>query len=199
MPLNRKESFGLNKLKKFNELFDTEDIKARLELPMLQGEIDFRKIASTPTGIDTDSQFVLLHDKLSQFHPFLELCLGNNDPELSGAGKGENGEFKYYFSDRNWFVSISIEKEAKGSFVASILYKKSGLVMTDENVLIVRGAYTGEYDESKAIIELYEDLPFEELINGVIGISLKDILTDLGLEHFLNNPMNQELKQAHEN
>ncbi len=200
MSLNKKESFGIiGRLKKFNELFDTEDIKSKLEIPILQGLLDVKKLASTPTGIETDSQFTILHDKLSQFHPFLEQCLMSTDPELCGAGKDENGSFKYYFSDRNWFVSITIDKEAKGSFVASIMYKKCGLDITEENIIVNRGTYTTEYNPSKVVVELYEDLPFEELINGVIGISLKDVLIDLGLGSFLNNPFTQELKQTYEN
>jgi hypothetical protein len=198
--LNSRQSFGLNsRLKKFNELFDTDDIKSRMEIPILQGLIDFKQLASTPTGIDTDSQFVIFHDKLAHFHTFLEQCLISNNPKACGAGKDENGIFKYYFSDGIWLVVLSIEKEAKGSFLSTILYRRYDLEMTEENLVIIKGSNPNEYDETKAVIEVYEDLPFEELINGVIDITLKDVLTDLGLGSFLNTPLSKELDQANQN
>jgi len=71
--LMKKESFGLSSIKKF-EHFDTEDMKSKFELKELQGLIDYKSIVTNPSGLDKESDFAVLHDKLAHFHPFLEQC-----------------------------------------------------------------------------------------------------------------------------
>jgi hypothetical protein len=196
--LMKKESFGLSGIKKF-EHFDTEDMKSKFELKELQGLIDYKSIVANPSGLDKESDFAVLHDKLAHFHPFLEQCTAN-DNDLCGTNNGEDNIFKYWFDNGDWFVGMSIEKKSTGIYDCSIMFKSSDLEPTEDNMIPISGPYReDEYFRDRVIIEDYEGSSFKGMVDEVIGVGLKDLLGDLGMSNFLHSKIAKEMTQIHHN
>jgi hypothetical protein len=196
--LMHKESFGLpNGIKRF-EHFDSEDIKSKFELRELQGLIDYKSIVSDPSGLNKESDFSVIHNKLVHFHPFLEQC-GPSDNSLCGVNN-MGDTFCYWFDNGDWFTGLSIEKKSQNIYDCSIMYHSADTEPTDDNMIYVNGPHREEeYHRDRVMVENYEGIPFEEMIHEVIGVGFKDLLTDLGMSNFLHSKHTKEITKIQHN
>ena len=184
-------------IKKF-EHYDTEDLKSRFEMQELQDLIDYKSIVCNPSGLDKETDFAVMHDKLATHHPFLEQCV---DSRSTNCGARDDGDmFKYWFDNGDWFVGFSVEKKSTGIYDCSIMFKGSDVKATDDNMIIINGPYKDDkYYKDRVMIEDYEGVSFKEMIDGVIGTGVVDLLQDLGMSDILDNKLATELNQTYRN
>ena len=184
-------------IKKF-EHYDTEDLKSRFEIQELQDLIDYKSIVSNPSGLDKETDFAVMHDKLATYHPFLAQCIDGRSTQCGARDDGDM--FKYWFDNGDWFVGFSVEKKSVGVYDCSIMFKDSNVKATDDNMIIINGPYKDDkYYKDRVMIEDYEGVSFKEMIEGVIGTGVVDLLQDLGMSDILDNKLATELNQTYRN
>ena len=102
----------MKRIKRFNEMFDTEELKAQNEIPMLQGNLLKGKLGFTSKESIDD-----LREKVIYTFPFLEKF-----------GQWEDKK-KYkdivFFQQKNdyWYANIAFSVEGNGKYGVGMLYK----------------------------------------------------------------------------
>lgn len=165
-------------LKKFNEFFDTEELKSSNEIPYMTGDIkgDIKnaiKFIDDYKNVD-DKSFVKIVNRLSQRFPYFTKV------SLEGGLSGTDGKggYSFGFKNENWQIAIRYDDNDK---ICSIAYGGSELNMVGEireyakylasgnNPNTYRrahgifGQYHGNPTKSAVIIELYKVNRFEDI------------------------------------
>lgn len=101
------------RIKKFNEMFDTEELKSQHEIAMIQGGllkgVKFKKLSSDETIYDLIAKMIYKFPFLSKFNEW----------------ENEKYEDTIFFYTRNdyWYISLSLSIEDKDTYGVGILYK----------------------------------------------------------------------------
>lgn len=100
------------KIRKFNEMFDTEELKSAHEIPMLQGSLFKGMKINDPSNESLKD----LIGKVAYKFPFL------NKFTLWESDKYKDVIFLYQ-KNNYWYISISFSLEGHNKYGVGILYK----------------------------------------------------------------------------
>jgi hypothetical protein len=170
------------KIKKINEYFDTEELKANMEIPMLKGDLDPSDLVK---NIDSSNvKFQNIYNILSYKFPFLQYCLDENNPYAEIAGSLEKNIFSFVFTNETWKMILSIQKLENGKYNVFFIRQGKDLIANRENTVDL-GAPSPDYDPNKIFVERYEDLTMIDIWNKIEN-SFIPALKETGFGAILN-------------
>lgn len=140
---------------KFNEMFDTEELKSEHEIDYLSGNLKISNDISNPNNISEKNIIA----KLATAFPYIGNHEVTNNPKYPRC---------IFFHERNdvWYTSFSLEVVTSNNFNMFILYKK---VETDKSLPITRTL--DEYDD-KIHGREFNRLSFRDVTKIMDGIYL---------------------------
>jgi len=107
-------------MKKFNELYDTDDLKNKFEIPHLRGEMNVSKFRNIPLLKDIDESTELAYERLAIEYPVLSLfnvgvkSIGDGTNMIAISQKSVvpidlgNGQKSSYFAQFSFYYSDDI-------------------------------------------------------------------------------------------
>lgn len=114
-------------LRKFNELFDTEEIKNALEIPNLKGELDPKELANSGSLIKFDEigdeTIERLFYKLASRFPLFNICNTGDDPDYGVIiDDFDNNHILFRNESHLIIFSISIDNRATNRYDVVITF-----------------------------------------------------------------------------
>lgn len=171
-------------IKKFNEYFDTEELKINNEIDLLSGKLNPKALVNIEDNVDTKTQ---LMDIIIYKYPFFELCLDPNN-KYAGVGRYEfmdpDKAIAFYFKNETWMVQMVIQKLSNKKYNLIFIRKGVDLEITPTNVVQL-GVPSLDYEEDKLYIETYDDLNIIEVWHH-IEMSFIPTLKNTGFSAIIN-------------
>lgn len=153
----------MGKIKKFNELFDTEELKSQHEIDYLQGAIDTKNLVSK---VMDDKHVEFIYGMLSYKFPFFAECTNNENPYTGVYGNDDKNRFVFWFKNETWFTGIIIDPKGNKRYDIGFIRKGVNVEATLNNTFEFTRPVV-DYDPSKVIIISFPNLYANEIINHV--------------------------------
>jgi hypothetical protein len=172
----------MKRIKKFNELFDNEDLKGMHEIETLTGALDIRKLSSELMSDKKSGSADSIYRKLTFRFPFFVEYNTQRSSNINWK-ESSKGAYTFYMRDDKWFTSITI-KEENNKYTLVLLYQDVNAALTKgDNSKVVKGLdFKGqEYTH----VEDYYDISLSEVYDH-IEYKYIPLLVKLGFEDVIS-------------
>ena len=156
-------------IKKFNELFDNDDLKSKLEIPYLQGNLDKKELVRSAIPFKGRELFNFFNNSLVKKFPFFDYCFDENTRRIYGCNEDPNEKncHHYYFKNEKIFVIFSVVMWDDNDYDCNILVRDP----EDSDIIV----YEQEYNECS--IDKIIDIVKSDLIPHLIESGFGDLMS----------------------
>lgn len=109
------------RIKKFNELFDTEDLKSKNEIGYLKGDLAKDLVKNVKPF--RSELFTRINERIIAKYPFFEYCFDHNRDTTKFGCKNKDNIYHYYFKDDKYYLQLSIVVHQHNDYDLIILIK----------------------------------------------------------------------------
>jgi len=153
----------MKRLKRFNELFDTEDLKMQNEIDYLTGAIDKKELSR---NIMSDKSAQSIYNLLEYKFPFFKECTNDNNPYTGLMADEKQSYYVFYFKNETWFIGLAVKPTGNHLYDINLIRKGVNLTITPGNSFHF---YTPivDYDPNKTVAIVFENLTIEQIYEHV--------------------------------
>lgn len=175
----------MKRIKKFNELFDTEDLKSRMEIDYLSDNIPLKSIIkSTEINGKLYTDLDRMHFKLITHFEFFEACLKNFRTSYISEHKGY---YVYNFKNMDWTCQFSI-KEENNKYITLITFRKTSTTVSDFTIGF------NNFIADRPCLEYLQDVTFDD-VKTFIKARLIPLMKALNMNAYLSYKIEGESKK----
>ena len=178
----------MKKLKKFNEFFDTEDIKIEHDIELLSNILNPTNIIKT---FDKQDTIYNIGRMLTYKYPFLRET--SKHDKNSFLTKSEDGFYNFVFSNVNCTFSMGIRRNDTRSYDLIITYIPAQVTNFRKNHIVLYAKSLDIYYD-KAISQIFQNITLDDVYDKMDDI-LIPIMIEFGFEHLLDQKSDYDIEQ----